>query len=381
MGDVKIAEKDSFDVKKDLSEYMKSDTEVRMLSAFREQSNRILSEEKRFDKGYNHKIVIGLEIEYGAIDANNYTQISEQQRDKIINGINFATVELGAAQIELRTDPIVLESLEDLEKEVVAKEQQILTRAENEGVFIVRCGTNPFIQVNEIKRTTSAKYKLVPNFHDTYRNPATPSRYGLLETIDPRSAQIVALFNSIHSEIVVAGFADAIEKLNYSYMIAPYMVSIGGNARFVAGRDLGYSDVRMPIWEISHDIRTTEELIRNAEPRVGRYDSYVTDMKDYFDRIAKLPFILDSEKDAFSIGIGLFWKDVRIKFIGNSCVVETRPFSTQPTVVEDIAMHAFYLGRLLYSQSTREPLLDIGLLVTRLHKYLHERLQKKGQKM
>ncbi len=360
MGDVKIAEKDSFDVKKDLSEYMKSDTEVRMLSAFREQSNRILSEEKRFDKGYNHKIVIGLEIEYGAIDANNYTQISEQQRDKIINGINFATVELGAAQIELRTDPIVLESLEDLEKEVVAKEQQILTRAENEGVFIVRCGTNPFIQVNEIKRTTSAKYKLVPNFHDTYRNPATPSRYGLLETIDPRSAQIVALFNSIQTNIEAAGFADAIEKLNYSYMIAPYMVSIGGNARFVAGRDLGYSDVRMPIWEISHDIRTTEELIRNAEPRVGRYDSYVRDMKDYFDRIAKLPFILDSEKDAFSIGIGLFWKDVRIKFIGNSCVVETRPFSTQPTVVEDIAMHAFYLGRLLYSQSTREPLLDIG---------------------
>ncbi|MGC8556883.1 MAG: hypothetical protein ACP5ML_02445, partial [Fervidicoccus sp.] len=55
-------------------------------------------------------------------------------------------------------------------------------------------------------------------------------------------------------------------------------------------------------------------------------------------------------------------KDVRIKFIGNSCVVETRPFSTQPTVVEDIAMHAFYLGRLLYSQSTREPLLDIGFV-------------------
>jgi gamma-glutamyl:cysteine ligase YbdK (ATP-grasp superfamily) len=362
MGDVKTVVKDSFDIKRNIKEYMKSDTEVRMRSAFREQSNSILMDEDKFYKGNDHKIVIGLETEYGAIDINNYKQIPEEERNKIISGLNFAAVELGASQIEIRTDPIILRSLEDLEKELIVREQQILARAEKDGIFIVRCGTNPFIQINEIKRTRSPKYKLVPNFHDAYRNPAAPSVYGLLETIDPRSASIVSLFNATQVNIEASGFADAIEKLNYSYMIAPYVVSIGGNARFIAGRDLGYADVRMPIWEISHDIRTTEELLYNAEPRVGRYDSYVKDMKDYFDRIARLPFILDNEENALKIGIGLFWKDVRIKFIGNSCVVETRPFSTQPTPAEDIAMHAFYLGRLLYSQSTREPLLDIGFV-------------------
>ena len=89
---------------------------------------------------------------------------------------------------------------------------------------------------------------------------------------------------------------------------------------------------------------------------------YYLDLRDYLQRVSCYPFILYDPEHAFQIGIGLNWRDARIKFIEDSIVVEFRPVSTQPTVRENIAIMLFYLGRLHWSIQNNEPLLDLKLV-------------------
>ena len=341
----------------DITAYKNSDLELRMSASFADASRKVLLSEKTFSKSHSG-VVVGLEVEYGLVD-QNYRAVTEEQRNRIIHGLEFAEVELGASQIELRTDKRLLTTMKGLYDDLTDREEQIAKKTRAAGLKIVRYGTNPFIQIDEIKRTMTDKYQKVPDFHDTYKNPFTPTKFGLFEQVDPRPAQIISLFNSMQCNIEAKDFADAIDKANRSYMISPYLISISGNSRFLEVKDLGFSDTRMDVWEISHDVRTNEQLLSGNVTRVGKYDSYLQSMGDYFERVGSYPFILDNESNAIRIGIGLFWRDVRIKLMGNSCVVELRPISTQPTPAEDIAINAFYIGRLTYSQHVQDPLLDI----------------------
>jgi len=340
-----------------IERYKNSESEKNMREAFRAQVQGILKNEERFIK-FDKKIRVGFEVELGLID-RFFKQVPEVTRNEIIDKLPFADKELGASQVEIRTDPITLFTIDDIFQQLEQREGGILQRAKDEGVFVVRGGINPFISPEDVIRTNKTKYQLVPNFHNRFRSPFVPRDFGKLEKIDPRNAGLVALFQSVQCNIQAESFADAVEKLNYSYMIAPAIIAVGGNSRFIDGKDLGIPDARMPLWEISHDVRTKKEILQNKSGRVGKYDRYVTSIEDYFEQVGSFPFILDDKENALKIGIGLFWKDVRIKIIGDSLVVEFRPISTQPTPVEDVAMHTFYIGRLIYAQKTKEPFIDI----------------------
>ncbi len=343
---------------KGIRECLNSPLEIGMHNSFAMQASAVLRDEGRFSKDY-HKVIVGFETEHGLVD-KNMEQVTEEARNRIIAGLEFADVELGASQLELRTDKFELRGINDIAIRLWRNDCAILERIEEEQAKLVRGGTNPFIPLQEIRRTTNLKYTLVPDFHDRHKSAFVPDRFGSAQDmIDPRPAKIISLFNSIQCNMEAKGFGDAIEKANYSYMIAPFAIALGNNARFMDCKDLHFGDVRMPLWEISHDTRSMEETLVDKATRVGRYDSYLKSMRDYFARAAANPLIIDKPQDALKIGIGLFWKDVRIKVIGDSCVVEFRPISTQPTPIEDAAMHAFYLGRLAFAQETREPLMKI----------------------
>lgn len=341
-----------------LKNYLQSDVEKRMRSAFRDSVHNILANEDRYVKGYR-KTIVGLEVEFGLVDVR-YKQLRENVRNKIISNLPFADVELGASQVEIRTDKLELSDFGELRNQLLQNENLLAQRVLENGSKLVRSGSNPFVPVEDIIRTDTVKYRRVPTFHDDYKNPNVPSIFGRREKIDPRPAEIIALSNSVQCNIEAIDFADAVEKTNRSYMLAPYLISVAANARLVAGKDLGYEDTRMHVWEISHDIRSNSERRKGNAFRVGKFGSYLGTLSDYFNEVGSYPFILDSEENALKIGIGLFWKDVRIKIIGDSCVVELRPLSTQPSIAEDLALQAFYLGRLSYSQFMKEPMIDIS---------------------
>jgi hypothetical protein len=182
------------------------------------------------------------------------------------------------------------------------------------------------------------------------------------EPVDIGNAAVVSLTNACHLNLQTYGVDDAVDKLNRSISIAPLSIALGGNSRFFEESDTGIQDSRLIAWEISHDTRTREQVEQGLPTRVGLPKNYIASLEDYFKQVASYPFILFDPDHALEIGIGLFWKDARIKFYGNSCVVEFRPLSTQPTAIENVQLQTFFLGRLLWSQRRNEIILPFNLV-------------------
>lgn len=339
--------------------------ETKMRRAFYAEAQKIQARENEFLKTDN-SVRIGLEIECSVLTPD-YTQATEADRDAIKKAHpDFTDSELGAAQLEWRTDPIDISGfgLKELDAQLTERQKILVATAKGLGVQLLNSGSNPFVDVSDIKRTTATKYVQVPNYHNDNKRAGLKTVIGILEKVDVADAAIVGLSNSVQCNLEAKGFADAIDKLNRSFAIGPMATALGANSRLLEGKDTGLADTRMIAWEISHDTRTLRETEEGKITRVGLPGIYYTDMQDYFQRLAAQPFIIEVPEDvipnaAFPIGIGLNWRDTRIKFTDNSVLVEFRPVSVQSTPKENIAMMLFWLGRLAYSQQTNEPLLDM----------------------
>ncbi len=339
-------------MKEPLQEHM---NETLMKAAFIEQSRKVLCNEFRFIKQPG-LLKVGLEME-ASLCTDLKDQVPEETRNQIVScHTDFADMELGASQIEWRTDPVILNEqsgVNMLFHQALARDRAIHDSAEQMGAHVIRMGANPFIPLSEIVRTDKNKYQRVPDFHNMHRS-RNDTFIGKKHNIDVGDAAVVALLNSLQCNLEAADFEDAVDLTNRSLMISPFIEAISGNARILSGVDTGLADLRMIAWETSHDTRTREERMQGKSLRVGLPMTYFSDLSDYFERISNHPFILDDVNHALQIGIGLFWQDTRIKVIGDSLVVEFRPVSIQPTVEEDIAVMLFYLGRLQWSKTHHE---------------------------
>lgn len=330
--------------------------EEAMRHAFREQTRAVLTRSDDFRKT-EKTFLTGVEIELGLIH-EDLSQPAQQIRNVVIHSCgSMASTELGAAQVELHTDPldILTAGPSVLLSEIDCISQVAIQQARIQGVRAVFHGTNPFIDPSKIVRTNKPKYTLVPNFHDERRR----ERMVRLGEISHVGADIVSLTNSVQTNVEAKNEVDAVDKLNRSFQIGPMVVALTANARFFGGMDTGMQDIRMDAWERTHDTRTQVELQSGALTRVGLPTHYYESLGDYFDEIAKQPFILFDPDHALPIGIGLNWQDARIKVLGNSLVVEFRPVSTQASAQENFSACMFYLGRLFWSQQHVENILPL----------------------
>lgn len=332
-----------------------------MQASFQDRAKETLANADRFLKN-SGDMRVGLEVEYGLI-GDDSGPVNETVRNFVVaSQPEVLDAELGAAQIELRTDPINIAGdagLDLLLAQLSQRESQMELFAHQCGAHVLSHGANPFVAISKIVRTDKVKYQMIPDYHNQHRlRPTVIGR----EPVDVGDAAVVSLFNAVQANIETSGFGDAVDKLNRSLMLSPLAVCIAANARLLDEKDTGFSDVRMIAWEISHDTRSEAERMADVPTRVGLPQDYYIDMPDYFAQVASFPFILDAPDHAFEIGIGLNWRDARIKFINESVVVEFRPVSTQSTPEQNVAAMAFYTGRLLWSQQQQELLLPMPLV-------------------
>lgn len=331
---------------------------------FKKQARSIMDNADNFVK-HEENIKIGLESEISVFkDGFSVNELGQVRNEILEKAGSDYDVELGATQIEFRTPPVCLNEgwrvLSAIYKENFEKILQI-TRQKN--VSILRVGSNPFFPVMNTPRTNKLKYKIVPDYHNHYRQKIIETKIGINgPKIEVGDAAVVSLFQSFQVNIEAKSLDDAVDKMNRSLMIGPYILAISGNSRYLELRDTGLNDIRFPAWEISHDTRKIKQIMNNCELRVGLPNRYFADISDYFRRIQKFPFMLFDMENAFKIGIGLTWMDTRIKFIDNSAIVEFRLLPTQPKIEDEIALATFYVGRLLYSQLKNEILLPLSLV-------------------
>jgi len=356
--------------------------EKEMLNAFLSQSKNIIEKEEDFRKNKNN-LLIGVESEVAIYKKDLAICDIEKTRDAIVEDVSdVADVEVGAAHIELRTLPIDISALSGFKrfKESYSKNfQKTLAAAKKQNCSLLRIGTNPFLPIKNTPRTKRPKYSLVPDYYNKNRPKEKNTKIGFGKNkVDVGDASIVALLQSFQVNIEAKSFNDAVDKMNRSLFINPYILGLSANARFLEFIDTKIQDVRMVAWEKSHDtkvsdlrmisweksfdLRTSKELANGHALRVGLPEKYFKTIDDYFKRMEQFPFILYGPDIALQIAIGMTWLDARIKFIGQSAVVELRPLSTQPTVEEEILITLLYLGRLIYSQIKNEPLLPMKYL-------------------
>ena len=354
--------------------------EREMLTAFCAQARKIMSEEERFLKdGAGCKI--GIESEVAIYDETLAPCRYEEKRDALIGAVpGMADVELGAAQVEFRTSPVDVAAeggYERLANEYKCTFASILSAAHDQGCSILRSGANPFLPVLNTPRTNRVKYQVVPDFYNQHRPKDKDTLIGLGRyRVNIGDAAVVTLFQSFQVNLEARSFFDACAKMNRSFFIAPYLLAMSGNARYLSRFDSRMNDVRMMAWERSHDTRMSDLRLlawgksfdlRNQEDvgaglalRVGLPGRYFTGIEDYFNRMARFPFIMHQPEAALKIAIGMTWLDARVKFIDDSAVVELRLLSTQPTIEEELLLTLLYLGRLKDSETRNEPLLPMS---------------------
>ena len=335
--------------------------------------------EKEFDTP--EAVNVGVETEF-PVWTENGEPVDEETRNELVEQVENVDMELGATQIEIGTDPIIgLESISEIEEEIRKAETPLREAAEEKGVVLGRFGTNPTVPLENIQRSNKEKYVLVPEVYDQLRNEDVQEIFGGKETIDPRNEGLPAVLTSTQLNLQAQDLEDAVDKANLGYAVAPYVTAMAGNSRILDGKDLGFDDVRMQLWEKSFDIREDWD----EEPDIGKLESYFDDFQDYVERVREQPRILNDEdyhEAALDVGQGMFWKDSRIKVmedgeLSDEVLVEFRQNSTQPSPAEDAAVHAFYIGRLSYAQKEDEELPDIEKVNRNRYTAMHNGLDEK----
>jgi gamma-glutamyl:cysteine ligase YbdK (ATP-grasp superfamily) len=314
-------------------------------SVFENKADEIMDNEDRFSKD-RERIRAGVETEYFLLNDDITIIEDENKRDNTIKEFDRAKKELGIDSVEIATEPVNLGSFEDLRSSIKSEENKIEARADENNLEVIRSGTNVFRPLDKLKLSSKKFFRQINDYYNVERNELI----GEKSKADIGDSKSVSLISAIHTNLEASDFDDAVEKANYVYMISPYISALSGNARFLERKDTGLSDLRMILWSKSHN---------TEDKQIGRLETYYLDMEDYLDRVGSWPFILGREEKLISDSVSRFWKDSRIKFIGDDLVVESRIASTQPSIIEDVAVHAFCIGRLLYAQHHSEELLDI----------------------
>lgn len=299
-----------------------------------------------------------MEAEYSVVISGTTQLVDQVHRDSIIScSEGLLKDELGASQIELNTPPFDLDhdGFPVLEKAFTECEIAAAAVASACGAELVRLGSFPTCPIDDVKRTCKDRNDQYQDWIDLNRRLSTSTVIGRLRRKKPANASVLGLLNSIQFNLAMNSLNEAIELLNLSYVIAPPIIALTGNSRFLDMVDTGYSDVRMLAWERTHDIRTAGEVRSKRGFNVGLPPRYFTDIYDYLTYVrtallaaGNLPFIKDNVSKAFEIGMGLCWLDSKLKFKDDLILLEFRPISIQPSVADDIAVGAFFVGLLEY---------------------------------
>ncbi|MBD3363329.1 hypothetical protein GF362_06455 [Candidatus Dojkabacteria bacterium] len=319
-------------------------------------------------KGHNPR-TIGIEAEFSLVHSD-LSPIDESLRDQIIDDANLLSnergglfsfqPELGAFQIEANQEEIFSQGFSpDKMVELFTWLDDCLVDAANDkGASVLKMGLHPTLELNNIVRTSKPKYEQVPNHHIENR---VEDSFVLMEELgleEEPDATVVSACNSIQFNMSATSPEEAVDLVNWSIQMSPFLVAITGNSRFAEGVDTGWNEPRNRLWDMTHLTETGH--------RVFLPDGFFDDVEDVFEHMAKHPLILEpsNEFEALAIATGTNWLASKLKFITDEdldierLLVEFRPISTQQSPEANAAAMTLSIGRLLWALENEEPLLD-----------------------
>lgn len=160
----------------------------------------------------------------------------------------------------------------------------------------------------------------------------------------------LSIINELHIHLQALNIKDLIHLFNYSQMITAPLVSLGANSGITNGKELINKEHQIAIFEQAEGLYDGAENV----PRVGLFPGYINSIDDYFYAILSFkPFYFpenESGEAAFEIMLGKYfgWTRIRVGYKPSAHMrIEFRPLSTQPTILENVALSEFYVKTIL----------------------------------
>ncbi len=294
--------------------------------------------------------VFGVEVEVPLVDCTTLQPVPQAVRDELVEQ-QLGDIEIGAHQLEL-TPPVPFPFTPDgviaFAHWLHSQWHRVNTALQSHHAMIMPLGSIGWVPIEELTYTQGYdKYHRSPAWHQRHANPIQPT-YGSVEPVQADNAYWVTCFNSIQVTLDARTDKEAVELVNWSNSLSPLLTALAANAGWLDHRCVCLGDLRVPVWQISHDARPTSERSSTA-PRVGLPNHHITSIPDYLADIVRYPFVLNHEgslEHAWEIGNGMCWRESRLKVFEQSqrLAVEFRPLSLQPTIEENINLVLLYLG-------------------------------------
>ncbi len=316
---------------------------------------------------------VGIEVEATVVDAT-LMPVSEDRRNALIARLNDISAangnvwgfahELGAAQIEGNQLHILQPGFAPNELLTIFRNlEALIIDGIDEETGVLMMGIHPLAELHGAERTKSDKFDRVPGHHMQFRTDESRVLASTLGLDQEPDATAVSLSNALQINLSVESAGKAVEITNRMLQIAPSLIAMTGNSRFLEGDDSGWEDPRSLIWNKTH---TTVHGQRVLLP-----EGFFGSLEDVFTHMGKFPLILNpqTEESAFGMATGMNWLAAKLKVLTDGpefeiqkILVEFRPLSIQATAEENAAAVMLSLGRLFWSEMHDEPLMDFELV-------------------
>ena len=304
----------------------------------------------------NGKRNFGIEIEFSLVDTNNI--LVPKSAQAICNALKEYPIstEYGSFQIEINPLPMTVtkqsyKKLYDLTQETRKKIEAI---ANEKKIQLIPIGipfsvdTIDFHSKNIV--TPSPRYLISTKYFHRVNKTGSYLYFSDGKNTNLPGNSGLSIINELHVHLQALNRTDLISLFNYSQMITSPFVSLGANSGIVNSKELIYRDFQISIFEQAEGIYDGPPNI----PRTGLYPGYINTIDDFFNAILDFkPLYYPDDglnSTAFELIIGKYFGWTRIRFGKNPSShlrIEFRPMSSQPTIIENIALAEFYTNTIL----------------------------------
>ena len=299
----------------------------------------------------------GVEVEFSLVDDdNNLVPGSSIHICRSIED-DYIIPEYGSYQIEINppSSPISKNSFKNLYQTIKEKQKKIGKKCDEKHIHLLPIGIpftlDPRLMLQKNIVTPIPRYVISTEYFHMVNKPGAKIDFSNGSNMNLPGNSGLSIINELHVHVQALDIDDVIKLFNFSQMINAPFVSLSANSGILNGKELIYRDYQISIFEQAEGLFDGPENI----PRVGLFPDYISSISDYFDKILNfkpLYFPEDhSDANAFELIIGKYfgWTRIRIGFHPSYHMrIEFRPMSTQPTILENIALTEFYIKTLLH---------------------------------
>lgn len=310
-------------------------------------------------------MTVGIETEYLIVDEQGQL-LPESVRNRMLELLPHSSPELGVSTIETHTDPVpIVDTSHGMIQEMQRVEQEAIQVASSLGCSLVRVGAypGPFQDLAITQQPDRYQHlmDLCHHFHALDEDDIPIIQIGTL-TLPRKRCEVLSGCQSIHLNLQIPAGQVAIEMLNKTIELVPYLVALGAHAPLMDCRPSGYSEVRAALWEPLFTFPSVDVRYGVNSRRTGLPDYYYRSWDDYWRDVGRKLYLTGDVNHAFDSNIKQFWRTVRLKpcpGCETDCLLEMRALSTQPTLEEDAAFYLLLCGLLLHREWRSRPLLPL----------------------